>query len=164
MGHLKKYFDYFGLRLLNLCLVLLQVAKCFVPVPVFCVGPKINLHIVPATNIFCQTKRWFAFSKIGFCADAIFWRGTKCRQIFGLTQKIWTSTKHFVTCKLVQALKYSNFYILANFQKIQKTYISTLSFGKVSDKSYCSTQWWCELFCLLENFVLTICYSVNFSS
>ena len=52
----------------NFCLVLLQVAKCFVPVQNFCVGPKIFLHIVPVTNILCQAKRWFAFSKIGFCA------------------------------------------------------------------------------------------------
>ena len=34
----------------------------------FFIGPKIYLHIVPVTNIFCQKKRWFAFSKIGFCA------------------------------------------------------------------------------------------------
>ena len=26
------------------------------------------LHIVQVTNILCQNKRWFAFSKIGFCA------------------------------------------------------------------------------------------------
>ena len=52
------------------------------------------------TNILCQTKRWFAFSKIGFCAGTkTFWRGTKCSQIFGLAQKIWKSTKHFGTCK-----------------------------------------------------------------
>ena len=44
-------------------------------------------------NILCQTKRWFAFSKIGFCA------GTKCSQIFGLAQKIWTGKKHFGTCE-----------------------------------------------------------------
>ena len=54
---------------LDLCLVLLQVAKCFVPVQIFCVGPKIYLHIVPVTNILCQTKRWFAFRKIGCCAS-----------------------------------------------------------------------------------------------
>ena len=36
-----------------LCLVLLQVAKCFVPVHIFCVGPKIYLHIVPVTTILC---------------------------------------------------------------------------------------------------------------
>ena len=34
----------------------------------FCVRPKIYLHIVAVTNILCQTKRWFAFSKIGFYA------------------------------------------------------------------------------------------------
>ena len=45
------------------CLVLLQVTKCFVPVQIFCVGPKIYLHIV-----LCHTKRWFAFSKIVFCS------------------------------------------------------------------------------------------------
>ena len=31
---------------------------------IFCASPKIYLHIV----IMCQTKRWFAFSTIGFCA------------------------------------------------------------------------------------------------
>ena len=34
----------------------------------FCARPKIYLHIVAVTNILCQTKRWFAFIKIGFCA------------------------------------------------------------------------------------------------
>ena len=33
------------------------------------------------------------------CRHKSFWRGTKCSQIFGLTQKIWTGTKHFATCK-----------------------------------------------------------------
>ena len=53
----------------DLCLVLLQVPKCFVLVQIFWARPKIYLHIVPATNILCQTKRWFAFSKIVFCAS-----------------------------------------------------------------------------------------------
>ena len=46
--------------------------------------PDIYLHIVAVTNILCQTKRWFAFSKIGFCAGTIFfeealnfWAGSK---------------------------------------------------------------------------------------
>ena len=83
------------------CLVLLQVPKCFVPVQIFCVGPKFFLHIMPVTNILYQTKRWFAFSKIGFCAgtnvfeEALF----KCSQILGPDQKIWTGTKHFGKCK-----------------------------------------------------------------
>ena len=51
-----------------LCLVLLQVPKCFVLVQIFFARPKIYLHIVAVTNILCQTKRWFAFSKIDFCA------------------------------------------------------------------------------------------------
>ena len=33
----------------------------------FCARPKIYLHILAVTNLLCQTKRWFAFSEIGFC-------------------------------------------------------------------------------------------------
>ena len=33
------------------------------------------------------------------CRHKSFWRGTECSQIFGLTQKIWTNSKHFATCK-----------------------------------------------------------------
>ena len=51
-----------------LCLVLLQVPKCFGLVQIFCASPKIHLHIVAVANILCQTKRWFAFSKSGFSA------------------------------------------------------------------------------------------------
>ena len=49
-------------------LVLLQIPKCFVPVQIFWARPKIYLHIVAVKIFFCQTKRWFAFSKMGFCA------------------------------------------------------------------------------------------------
>ena len=42
--------------------------KIFGLVQFFCARPKIYLHIVAVTNILCQTKRWFAFSKIGFYA------------------------------------------------------------------------------------------------
>ena len=41
----------------DICLVLLLITKYFVLVQIFCVGPKIYIHIVPVTNIFCQTKR-----------------------------------------------------------------------------------------------------------
>ena len=53
------------------------------------------------TNILPQTKRGFAFSKIVFCAGTkVFEEAlTKCSQIFGLAQKIWTGAKHFGTCK-----------------------------------------------------------------
>ena len=54
-------------RILYMCLVLLQVPKCFGLVQIFCARPKIYLHIVAITNILCQTKIWFAFSKIVFC-------------------------------------------------------------------------------------------------
>jgi hypothetical protein len=40
----------------NLCLVLLQVPKCFGLVQIFCARQKIYLHIVAVTNILCQTK------------------------------------------------------------------------------------------------------------
>ena len=53
----------------------------------FCASPRIYLRIVPVTNILCQTKRYFAFSKIGFCGstkvfeealNAVkFWAGSK---------------------------------------------------------------------------------------
>ena len=56
---------------LYLCLVLMQVPKCFVPVQIFWASPKMYLHIVAVTNILFQKKRWFAFSEIGF------WAGTK---------------------------------------------------------------------------------------
>ena len=42
--------------------------KMFWAGPNYCVRPKIYLHILAVTNILCQTKRRFAFSKIDFCA------------------------------------------------------------------------------------------------
>ena len=94
----SKFYPKGGLIL---CLVLLQVPKHFGLVHIFCVGPKIYLQIVPVTNILCQTKRWFAFSRIGFCASTKVFEEAlcKCSHIFVLAQNIWTSTKHFGTCK-----------------------------------------------------------------
>ena len=63
-----------------LCLVVLHVPKRFGLVQMFCARPKIYLHFVAVTNILCQTKRWFAFSKIGFCA------GTKVFECLVLLQ------------------------------------------------------------------------------
>ena len=51
-----------------ICLVLLQVPKYFGLLQIFCAILKNYLHILTVTNILLQTKRWFAFSKIGFCA------------------------------------------------------------------------------------------------
>ena len=69
--------------------------KCFALVPIFGARTKIYLNIVAVTKILCQTKRWFAFSKISFCA------GTKVFEValnavkflgwlkkFGLAQNI----------------------------------------------------------------------------
>ena len=50
----------------NLCLVLLQVPKYFVLVQIFCARPKIYSRIIAVTNILCQTKKLFAFSKLVF--------------------------------------------------------------------------------------------------
>ena len=68
-GSTQVWFFYKFDWITYICLVLLQVPKCFVLVQISCVGPKIYLHIVAFTNILYQTKRWFAFSKIGFCAS-----------------------------------------------------------------------------------------------
>ena len=66
----------------------------------FCARPKTYLYIVTVTNILCQTKRWFAFSKISFCAstkgleealNAVKFLGWF--KTFGLTQKILRPVK-----------------------------------------------------------------------
>ena len=60
--HSKR--NYFLLLLIrDICLV----TKLFWWVNIFCVRPKIYSHIVQVTNILRKTKRWFAFTKIGFC-------------------------------------------------------------------------------------------------
>ena len=84
----------------HLCLVLLQVSKCFVPVQIFCVGPKIYLHIV-SNKHFARQKDGLHSVKLFFVPTQKFLKRhcTKCNQIFGLAQKIWTGTKHFETCK-----------------------------------------------------------------
>ena len=40
-----------------LCLVLLQVPKCFVPVQIFWDSPKIWLHLVPLQKLLCRHKK-----------------------------------------------------------------------------------------------------------
>ena len=72
----------------------------------FCAGPNFlsqpkNLltycashkHFDPDKKMICIQQNWFLWRHKSF------WRGTKCSQIFGLAQKIWTGTKHFGTCK-----------------------------------------------------------------
>ena len=45
------------IEVLYLCLVLLQVPKCFGLLQIFCARSKIHLQIMAITNTFCQTKR-----------------------------------------------------------------------------------------------------------
>ena len=67
--------------------------------------PKfINLNFLCQTknlSTYCGSRKHFVtFSKIVFlCQHKSFCRGTKCSQIFVLPQNIWSSTKHFGTCK-----------------------------------------------------------------
>ena len=66
---------------------ILSQTKYFEPDQIFCARPKIYLHIVAVTNILCQTKRLFAFSKIGFFATTKF---------FEEAVKFWGWLKKFV--------------------------------------------------------------------
>ena len=43
--------------------------KMFCAGPIFWASLKIWLHLMPVKNNLCKTKRWFAFSKIVFCAS-----------------------------------------------------------------------------------------------
>ena len=56
----------------HLCLVLLQVPKCFVPVQIFWASPKIWLHLVPLQKLLCRHK------KQSYWMQIIFLSGTKC--------------------------------------------------------------------------------------
>ena len=85
--------------LLILCLVLLQVPKCLCRSKFFEPVPKIDC-------ISCLFKTFCAGTKTNFteCTYLFVWRkmfvtATICKYIFGLAQKIWTSTKHFGNCK-----------------------------------------------------------------
>ena len=80
--------------------ILLLMPCPFTGPKIFCARPKIYLHIVAVTNILCQTKIWFAFSKIGFCAGTkVFEEALNAVKFFEPAQKIWIGTKHFGTCK-----------------------------------------------------------------
>ena len=71
----KSLFTYCGSHKqkddLHLCLVLLQVPKCFVPVQIFWASPKNWLHLVPLQNFLCRHKNQFYWMQI------IFLSGTK---------------------------------------------------------------------------------------
>ena len=50
-------------------------------------------HFLPEKKMICIQWSWY------FCRHKSVWKGTRCSQIFGFAQKIWTSSKHFGTCK-----------------------------------------------------------------
>ena len=68
----QKFFLMFTPASLDLCLVLLQVQKCFVPIQIFWVSPKIWPHLVPLPKLLCGHKNQFNWMQI------IFLSGTKC--------------------------------------------------------------------------------------
>ena len=74
------------------CLVLLHVAKIFVPVQIFWFSPKIWLHLVPLQKLLCLHKKQIYWMQI------IFLSGTKClwlpqnvNKFLVWHKNIWTS-------------------------------------------------------------------------
>ena len=77
-------------HLVHLCLVLLQVPKCFVPVQIFWASPKISLHLVHFQKLLCRYKNQFYWMQF------IFLSGTKCLSLalnalkfLGWLKKFW---------------------------------------------------------------------------
>ena len=84
----------------NLCLVLLQVPKCFVPVQIFWASPKIWLHLEPLQKLFCRHKNQFYWMHIIFLsATKCLWLPQYVNKFLVWHKKTWTSPKHFGTCK-----------------------------------------------------------------
>ena len=93
------------------CLVLLQVAKCFLLVQIFWVSPKIWLRLVPLQKLLCQHKNQFYWIQI------IFSSGKKCLWLahyvnkflvwhkkFGLAQTFLQPVKGQSICCLVESI------------------------------------------------------------
>ena len=102
---LGKTFLHFELctwifRKKYLCLVLLQLAKNFCAGPNFLSQPK-NLAAFSSSSKTCvlAQKPVLLNANHLFVWHKMFVTATICKYIFGLTQKIWTGTKHFGTCK-----------------------------------------------------------------
>ena len=78
-----------------LCLVLLQVPKCFVPVQIFWVSPKIWLHLVPLQKLLCLHKNQFYWMQI------IFLSGTKCLWLAQYVNKCLVWRKKYGTAQKI---------------------------------------------------------------
>ena len=85
----SKRVNYTALHSGDLCLVLLQVPKCFVPVQIFWASPKIWLHLVPLQKLLCQYKNQFYWMQIIFCS------GTKCLWLAQYVNKFLVQHKKF---------------------------------------------------------------------
>ena len=90
---------------------ILSRAELLLPCPftgpkMFCAGPNF-LSQPKNLTAFSASSKTFVPSQKPILLNAnhllvwhkMFVTGTICKQIFGPTQKIWTSTKHFGTCK-----------------------------------------------------------------
>ena len=80
--------------LMYLCLVLLQVSKCFVPVQNFWASQKIWLHLVPLQKRLCRHRNQFYWMQI------IFLSGTKCLWLPQYVNKFLVWRKMFVTATI----------------------------------------------------------------
>jgi hypothetical protein len=68
--------------------------KLFWAGPNFMARPKIYIHFVPVPNILCPTKRWFPFSKFGFCAGTkVFEEALNAIEFLNLLKKFGPAQK-----------------------------------------------------------------------
>ena len=69
-------------------------------VQIYWANPKIWLHLVPFQKLLCRHKNQFYWMQIIFLLrHKILVTATICKYLFCLAQKLWTSPKHFRTCK-----------------------------------------------------------------
>ena len=70
----------------HLCLILLQVPICFVPVQIFWASPKIWLHLVPPQKLLCRHKKTILLMPCPFTGPKMFCASPN---IFWASPKIW---------------------------------------------------------------------------
>ena len=81
---------------------------------------------VPDKKMICIQENWF------LCRHKSFWRGTKCSQILGLAQKIWTGSKHFGTCKRTRHNStWNSWSVLCALNLLSTFWQKLVIFGKV---------------------------------